>query len=202
MSALVHKRNEHGFTMAELLVVVAVIAVLVAIAIPVFTTQLEKSRRAVDLSNSRDVVAALKTGYLSGDIVFPPNSTSSDRCVVVLSTQPRLDYYASGDVKIQGHEWEYDKSNGENYRRVREYLESCGIKAGEGSSFAAHAQSADDGGWRSWAVILLADGSTRVVSFKTADFSIDSTDGKLETWAKTQLSLPETNIEIAYGGQS
>ena len=37
------KKNNKGFTLAELLIVVAIIAVLVAIAIPVFTSQLEKS---------------------------------------------------------------------------------------------------------------------------------------------------------------
>ena len=39
--------NKRGFTLAELLIVVAIIAVLVAISIPIFTTQLEKSRDAV-----------------------------------------------------------------------------------------------------------------------------------------------------------
>lgn len=47
------KMNKKGFTMAELLIVVAIIAVLVAIAIPVFTTQLEKSRCATDIANFR-----------------------------------------------------------------------------------------------------------------------------------------------------
>ena len=45
-------RNK-GFTLAELLIVVAIIAVLVAIAIPIFTTQLEKSRETVDIANAR-----------------------------------------------------------------------------------------------------------------------------------------------------
>ena len=40
-----------GFTLAELLIVVAIIAVLVAIAIPVFSEQLEKSREATDIAN-------------------------------------------------------------------------------------------------------------------------------------------------------
>lgn len=38
------KKSVSGFTLAELLIVVAIIAVLVAIAIPIFTSQLEKSR--------------------------------------------------------------------------------------------------------------------------------------------------------------
>lgn len=59
------KNNNKGFTLAELLIVVAIIAVLTAIAIPVFTAQLEKSREATDLANLRaayaEVVAAALT---------------------------------------------------------------------------------------------------------------------------------------------
>ena len=36
-------KNKKGFTLAELLIVVAIIAVLVAVAIPIFTSQLEKA---------------------------------------------------------------------------------------------------------------------------------------------------------------
>ncbi len=58
------KKNTKGFTLAELLIVVAIIAVLVAIAIPVFTTQLEKSREATDIANVRSAYAAVITNYL------------------------------------------------------------------------------------------------------------------------------------------
>ena len=50
-------RNKRGFTLAELLVVVAVIAVLVGISIPIFTSQLEKSRESTDLANVRAAYA-------------------------------------------------------------------------------------------------------------------------------------------------
>ena len=53
------KNNKKGFTLAELLIVVAIIAVLVAIAIPVFTTQLEKSREATDVANVRSSYAVV-----------------------------------------------------------------------------------------------------------------------------------------------
>lgn len=51
------KMNKKGFTLAELLIVVAIIAVLVAIAIPVFTAQLKKSENATDLANTRSAYA-------------------------------------------------------------------------------------------------------------------------------------------------
>lgn len=47
------KKKRKGFTLAELLIVVAIIAVLVAIGIPIFTSQLEKSREATDAANIR-----------------------------------------------------------------------------------------------------------------------------------------------------
>lgn len=61
------KLNKKGFTLAELLVVVAIIGVLVAISIPIFTVQLEKSREAVDLSNIRAAYAECSADVLTGD---------------------------------------------------------------------------------------------------------------------------------------
>lgn len=61
------KKNNKGFTLAELLIVVAIIAVLVAIAIPVFTSQLEKSREATDEANVRSAYAEQMAAYLTGD---------------------------------------------------------------------------------------------------------------------------------------
>ena len=62
------KSNKKGFTLAELLIVVAIIAVLVAIAIPVFTAQLEKSREAVDAANIRAAYAEISADAITGDL--------------------------------------------------------------------------------------------------------------------------------------
>ena len=60
------KRNNKGFTLAELLIVVAIIAVLVAIAIPIFTAQLERSREAVDAANIRAAYAEVVANKIGG----------------------------------------------------------------------------------------------------------------------------------------
>lgn len=60
------RKNEKGFTLAELLIVVAIIGVLVAISIPIFTSQLEKSRDAVTAANLRAAYAEAATEVLTG----------------------------------------------------------------------------------------------------------------------------------------
>lgn len=57
------KKNK-GFTLAELLVVVAIIAVLVAISIPIFTSQLHKAQVATDMANVRSYYAQLQHEYM------------------------------------------------------------------------------------------------------------------------------------------
>ena len=60
-------KSDRGFTLAELLIVVAIIGVLVAIAIPIFTSQLERSREAVDLSDVRSAYAEVMMAAITGD---------------------------------------------------------------------------------------------------------------------------------------
>lgn len=58
------RKLNKGFTLAELLIVVAIIAVLVAISIPIFTNQLKKARVAVNQANARAGEAAAYAAYL------------------------------------------------------------------------------------------------------------------------------------------
>lgn len=61
------KQNKNGFTLMEMLIVIAIIAVLIAVAIPVFASQLEKTREATDLANVRSAYAQVSTEALLGD---------------------------------------------------------------------------------------------------------------------------------------
>ena len=58
------KNNKKGFTLMEMLIVVAIIAVLVAIAIPVLNSTLEKSREAADAANLRAAYAEVMINAL------------------------------------------------------------------------------------------------------------------------------------------
>ena len=60
------KNNTKGFTLAELLSVVAIIAVLTAICIPIFSTQMEKSRESADAANIRSQYAEVMTDANTG----------------------------------------------------------------------------------------------------------------------------------------
>ena len=51
------KNNKNGCTLAELLIVVAIVAVLVAIAVPVFTAQLDRARLSTATANARSIYA-------------------------------------------------------------------------------------------------------------------------------------------------
>lgn len=95
------KNNKKGFTLAELLIVVAIIAVLVAIAIPIFTTQLEKSRDAVTMSNVRSAYAQAAAEVLSSQNAATGSGTSlvsADYEVVVKGKSGTGDAFTGTDL--------------------------------------------------------------------------------------------------------
>lgn len=55
LKAKLKKRG--GFTMVELLIVVAIIGILAAVSIPMFNNALEKARHGVDAANIRDAIS-------------------------------------------------------------------------------------------------------------------------------------------------
>ena len=82
-------KNREGFTLAELLIVVAIIAVLVAISIPIFSAQLEKSRDAVSVANLRTAYAQAQTLVLTGN-----NGETSGDATLTIDTSSTDAYYS------------------------------------------------------------------------------------------------------------
>lgn len=84
-------KNKKGFTLAELLIVVAIIAVLVAISIPIFTSQLEKAREATDAANIRSAYAEASAEVLD---------SNADASYAAQLTQTKAGF--ESDIKIGG----------------------------------------------------------------------------------------------------
>ena len=61
-------RAQGGFTLAELLIIVAIIGVLVAISIPILWPRLEGSRESTDVANLRSAYAAATAAVLAGKV--------------------------------------------------------------------------------------------------------------------------------------
>lgn len=90
--------NKKGFTLMEMLIVVAIIAILVAIAIPTFTSTMKKAKAGVDLANIRAGYAnaqilamtensnAARTYYLKEDGTVGTSSDSKDYVCKASST--------------------------------------------------------------------------------------------------------------------
>ena len=110
------KQNKNGFTLMEMLIVIAIIAVLIAVAIPVFASQLEKAREATDLANVRSAYAQVSTEALLGD---------SEATVTVNLKQKQADWQSVDPVNIGGIVHSKSQGNTENWKGVAEPNGTC-----------------------------------------------------------------------------
>ena len=110
------KQNKNGFTLMEMLIVIAIIAVLIAVAIPVFASQLEKTREATDLANVRSAYAKVSTEALLGD---------SETTVTVDLKQKQADWQSVDPVNIGGIVHSKSQGDTENWKGVAEPNGTC-----------------------------------------------------------------------------
>ena len=94
--------NKKGFTLMEMLIVVAIISVLVAIAIPVFNGALTKSKEAADVANLRAAYAEWQVKMLTENEAVPTDKTAlmtSDGTETKLNYNDKLTYTPAQDNK-------------------------------------------------------------------------------------------------------
>lgn len=87
-------RKNGGFTLVEMLIVVAIIAILIAVSIPMIGSALERSRHAVDQANERDAISLATIAYLTG--------VDSDGNTITYEADGKVKLYYHVDANHQG----------------------------------------------------------------------------------------------------
>lgn len=75
------KMNKKGFTLAELLIVIAIIAILIAIAIPAFSGALDEAKLQTDHANIRSAYGMAQTAKLLGTLDITASGTTTTQSV-------------------------------------------------------------------------------------------------------------------------
>ncbi len=71
-------RRRYGFTLIELLVVIAIIGILASMVFPVFARARESARKAVCLSNVKNIALAINMYLADNNDTFPPSEHRQD----------------------------------------------------------------------------------------------------------------------------
>jgi len=97
-------KNNKGFSLVELIVVIAIMAVLVGVLAPQFIKYVESSRRSTDVSNAETIRSAVLADIAEGSI------TGADSGVACTSSVPSTlgeIPKAKGNKVSVGHEFTY-----------------------------------------------------------------------------------------------
>ena len=113
-----NSRNK-GFTLAELLIVVAIIAVLVAVAIPVFTAQLNKAKYAADVANARAIYAELSADFIGNGI----STVNIGKNGGSASTGGLLEFDGGDPYTIEIYDKDGNLQNKYSFTGIADYLE-------------------------------------------------------------------------------
>lgn len=112
------KLNNKGFSLVELIIVIAIMVILVAVLAPQFTKWVERSRVGTDVQNASEIATAVQVAFTEGKIsagsAQSVNSTSLTSLTAIPKTKSSIvgkdnaftyDLTAKGEVtvKANGH---------------------------------------------------------------------------------------------------
>lgn len=109
-------RSNKGFTLVEMVIVLAIIGVIAALAIPVYGNIMEKANQTADEANAKTVETAVAV-YQAEEGALPSVGDETDAKAAfnaVVTELHRVGYLKDEalEAKSEGHSFTYDKSNG------------------------------------------------------------------------------------------
>lgn len=94
------KLNNKGFSLVELIIVIAIMAVLVGVLAPQFIKYVEQSRRSTDISNAEEIRSAILADIADGKITgsgtdldfvdYKDSVASGEICASTITTAPKV----------------------------------------------------------------------------------------------------------------
>jgi type IV pilus assembly protein PilA len=108
------RRKDEGFTLVELMVVVLIIGILIAIAIPVFNAARDKAEERTCHSNQRMIEGAFQTYYASNEVTSVALGDYVPDFIAETPYCPDEDSAFSSDTTGNGHADGYFRTDGVN----------------------------------------------------------------------------------------